>query len=206
VIRSGLYKDRRDWCWSPVSRQTSHSHPLGGDCQYSPQGPWLPSQPHSIIGPVLNCTAWLHSTSANKLPVVTFRTRRSRGDLYWSRSSVCLSVCPSQHSHTTARTPMQVVGNRRGCPLVVHYSANLQSVHGFRCYDNIAPNVKCQQVLVFTPFLVNYTIVKQLRAEPTTSQLWINCPNHYITLVDLLTMCKTMWLIDWVGFNDPLNT
>jgi len=25
-----------------------------------------------------------------------------------------------------------------GCPLVVHYSADLQSVHGLRCYDNIA--------------------------------------------------------------------
>jgi len=27
------------------------------------------------------------------------------------------------------------LGNGRGCPLVVH----LQLVHGFRCYDNIAP-------------------------------------------------------------------
>jgi len=25
----------------------------------------------------------------------------------------------------------------RKCPLVVHYWANLQSVHGLRCYDNI---------------------------------------------------------------------
>jgi len=29
----------------------------------------------------------------------------------------------------------------------VHYWADLQSVHGMRCYDNIAPNAKCQQVL-----------------------------------------------------------
>jgi len=27
----------------------------------------------------------------------------------------------------------------RGCPLVVHCWADLQSVHGFRCYDNIQP-------------------------------------------------------------------
>ena len=26
--------------------------------------------------------------------------------------------------------------------------ADLQSVHGFRCYDNIAPNAKYQRVLV----------------------------------------------------------
>jgi len=37
-----------------------------------------------------------------------------------------------------------------GCPLVVHYWADLQSVHGFRCYDSIviAANAKCQRVLV----------------------------------------------------------
>ena len=28
-------------------------------------------------------------------------------------------------------------GNGRGCPLVVQYWVDLQSVHGFRCYDNI---------------------------------------------------------------------
>jgi len=32
--------------------------------------------------------------------------------------------------------------------MVVHYWADLQSVHGFRCYDNTASNAKCQRVLV----------------------------------------------------------
>jgi len=36
----------------------------------------------------------------------------------------------------------------------VHYWADLQSVHGFRCYDNIAPNAKCQRVLVLALCLV----------------------------------------------------
>ena len=31
--------------------------------------------------------------------------------------------------------------------IVVHYCMDMQSVHGFRCYDNIAPNAKCQRVL-----------------------------------------------------------
>jgi len=35
-------------------------------------------------------------------------------------------------------------GNGRECPLVVY--SDLQSVDGFRCYDNIAPNAKCQRV------------------------------------------------------------
>ena len=36
----------------------------------------------------------------------------------------------------------------------MHYRADLQSVHGFRCYDNIAPNAKCQRVLVLALCLV----------------------------------------------------
>jgi len=35
-----------------------------------------------------------------------------------------------------------------GCPLVVYYWADLPPVHKFRYYDNIAPNAKCQPVLV----------------------------------------------------------
>ena len=31
-------------------------------------------------------------------------------------------------------------------PIVVHYWADLQSVHGFRCYDNMATNAKCERV------------------------------------------------------------
>ena len=46
------------------------------------------------------------------------------------------------------------LGNGRGCPLVVHSWADLQLVHGFHCYDNTAPNAKCQQVLVLSPCLV----------------------------------------------------
>jgi len=50
--------------------------------------------------------------------------------------------------------------NGRGCPLAVHYWADLQSVHGFRCDDNIAPNAKCQRVLVHALCLVIAIISK----------------------------------------------
>ena len=36
----------------------------------------------------------------------------------------------------------------------MHYWADLQSVHGFRRYDNIAPNAKCQRMLVLALCLV----------------------------------------------------
>jgi len=64
---------------------------------------------------------------------------------------VCVSIFPLPHAHTTVTW-----GNDRGCPLVVHCLADLQSVHGFRCYDHIAPNAKCQRVLVLALCLITH--------------------------------------------------
>ena len=54
---------------------------------------------------------------------------------------ICLSVCLSAAVFTQYCTDPDVTcGNGRGCPLVVHYWTVLvmQSVHGLRCYHNIA--------------------------------------------------------------------
>jgi len=52
--------------------------------------------------------------------------------------SVCLSVCLSVAACPHYCTDPDVTwGSGRGCPLVVHYWANLQLVHGMRCYGNI---------------------------------------------------------------------
>jgi len=56
-----------------------------------------------------------------------------------ARLSVCLSVCLSIAAFPHYCTDPDVSWeNGRGCPLVVHHWADLQSVHGFRCYDSIA--------------------------------------------------------------------
>jgi len=47
--------------------------------------------------------------------------------------SVCLSAAACPHYCTD---PDVTWGSSRGCPLVVHYWADLQSVHGLRCYRN----------------------------------------------------------------------
>jgi len=47
------------------------------------------------------------------------------------------------------------LGEMVGVPSVGHYWADLQSVHGFRCCDNIAPYAKCQRVLVLALCLVS---------------------------------------------------
>jgi len=74
---------------------------------------------------------------------ITFRVRRRRGEMYsghWSVvMTICLCVClflaAFQHYCTD---PGVSWGNGTGCPLVVHYWADLQSLHGLRCYDNSA--------------------------------------------------------------------
>ena len=48
--------------------------------------------------------------------------------------SVCLSLAARPNYCTD---PDVTWGNGRSCPLVVHYWADLQLVHGFRCHDNI---------------------------------------------------------------------
>ena len=61
----------------------------------------------------------------------------------YGRLCVCLSVAAFSHYCTD---PDVTWRNGRG--------ADLQSVHGFRCYDNIAPNAKFQRVLILAVCLV----------------------------------------------------
>ena len=49
---------------------------------------------------------------------------------------VCMSVRLSVVAFPYCTDLDVTWGNGRGCPLAVHYWADLQSVHGFRCYDN----------------------------------------------------------------------
>jgi len=47
---------------------------------------------------------------------------------------MCLSAAACPHYCTESDVTWR---SGRGCPLVVHYWADLQSVHGLRCYGNI---------------------------------------------------------------------
>ena len=63
--------------------------------------------------------------------VVTFRVKRRQGEMYIGHGR--LSVAAFPHYCTD---PDVTWWNGRGYCLVVHYWADLQSVHGFRCCDN----------------------------------------------------------------------
>ena len=61
-------------------------------------------------------------------------------NVLWSCASVCLSVCVCLSAATCphyCKDPDVTWDSGTGCPLVVHYWADLQSVHGLRCYGNI---------------------------------------------------------------------
>jgi len=74
--------------------------------------------------------------------IITFRVRRSRCEMYigHDRLRVCLSLAAFPLYCTDPDVAWAMVGGALW--------ADLQSVHGFRCYDNIAPNANCQRVLV----------------------------------------------------------
>jgi len=80
--------------------------------------------------------------------IVTFCVSRRPREMYCghARLCVCLSLCVCVcvclclsvrgHMPTLLHGPECNLGSGRGCPLVVHYWADLQSVHGLHCYGN----------------------------------------------------------------------
>jgi len=64
------------------------------------------------------------------------REAYSRDEMYIGHRRLC--VCPSLAAFPYYCTDPNVRWrNGRGYPLVAHYWAGLQSVHGFRCYDKL---------------------------------------------------------------------
>ena len=59
------------------------------------------------------------------------RESKTTRNVLWSRASVCVSVCLSAAACLQYCTDPDVTwGSGRGCPLVVNYRTDLQSVHG----------------------------------------------------------------------------
>jgi len=68
--------------------------------------------------------------------VFASRVRHSRGEMYVGHGRLCVCVFLAAFPQYCT-DPDVTWENGRGCPLVVHYLADLQSVHECRCYDNI---------------------------------------------------------------------
>jgi len=70
------------------------------------------------------------------MTVITFRVSRRRREMYSGHARLCVYVSvPRRIPHHCTNPDVTV--HSRGRPLVVHCWADLQSLHGFRCYDDI---------------------------------------------------------------------
>ena len=75
---------------------------------------------------------------------------------------LCLSVCPRLHAHTST-DPDVTWRSGSGCPLVVHYWADLQSLHGLRCYGNITRTRNVSECSVLALCLVTFCVSRRRR-------------------------------------------
>jgi len=86
-----------------------------------------------------HCHKWTHMWSIQyySLYVITFCVSRRPREMYCGHARLCLSVCLSAATCLHYCMDLDVTWwSDRGCPLVVHYWADLQSVHGLQCYGN----------------------------------------------------------------------
>jgi len=70
-------------------------------------------------------------------PVITFRVSRRRRERYCGHARLCVCVSVRGRMPTLLHGPGCNLDSGRGWPVIVHYWADLQSMHGFRCYGNI---------------------------------------------------------------------
>ena len=90
---------------------------------------WLSERDHHSECPALFAAAFtVASDDKRSEAVVSFLTRNIQAK--WPSLSVYLSLAAFLHYYTDS-------GVTLGCPLVVHYWADLQLVHGFCCYGSI---------------------------------------------------------------------
>ena len=80
--------------------------------------------------------------------VFTFCVSRRRRKMYCGHARLCVCLSAAVLPHY-CMDPDVTWGHGRGCPLVVHYWADLQSGHGLRYYGNITR-----------------TLVRSLRSSP----------------------------------------
>ena len=96
--------------------------------------------------------------------------RRRRREMYRGHPRLCVCVSVRGRMPAVLHGPGCNLGSRRGCPLVVHCWADLQSGHGLCCYGNVTRtrNVSeympvlalCPVYLVFAAFLSALTLAE----------------------------------------------
>ena len=116
-----------------------------------------------------------HLLIAFEFRVITFRVSRRRREMYcgYVRLRVCVSVCLSAAACLQCCTDPDVTwGNGSGCPLVVNYWTDLQSMHGLRCYGNITRTLNVIEYMLVLALCLDYVYCDRLlHNEPKKSEV-----------------------------------
>jgi len=87
--------------------------------------------------------------------------------MYFGHGCLCVWLCTCLSVPCRIPTLLNGPGcnaeNGSGCPVVVHYLADLQSVHRFRCYDNIHI---CNFISLYTANV--YSVQREMSASAYT--------------------------------------
>jgi len=114
--------------------------------------------------------------------MITFRASRRRREMYCghARLCVCVSVCVSAAAWLRYCTDPDVTwGSGVGCPLVVHYWADLQSVHGLRCHGNIR-NAWQSLAVIRQAHRTHYACRRRLPSPAIKSTRLLRAPFHFV--------------------------
>jgi len=144
----------------------------------------------------------LFSFDTYTVPVITFRVSRRRREMYSDHPRLCLSACLSSAACLHYCTDPDVTwGNTRGCPLVVHYWADLQSGHGLRCYGNITRTRNVSEyMLVLALCLVKWFW------WPTVDDGWVGSGNNFHGLDLVQKWVGLSWTFKkWPVSNSGMN-
>ena len=120
--------------------------------------------------------------------------RRGRGKMYIGHGSlcVCLSVCPSPHSHTTAWNQ----GVLSSCILLGGFAIGARI--SLLAYDNTAPNAKCQQVLVLTLCLITIIIIIiKMTTSSSVAFFQISAATESRIVLYCIKYTSTEWMCCW---------
>jgi len=118
-----------------ISGMKIHQFNEGKLC--APQKPKTETMSNSSTFCNVECYALLATVNkSNFTKLITFCASRRRRKMYCGHARLCVCLSAAVRPHYCMYQDV-TWGRGRGCRLVVHYWADLQSGHGLRCYGNI---------------------------------------------------------------------
>jgi len=119
---------------------------------------------------------------------LTFHVRHSRGEMYSGNDHLCVCWSVPRCIPTLLHEHGCNLREWQGCPLVVHYWVDMQSVHGFHCYDNIHI---CKLIALYSANV--YSAEREMSASACTRSMAGLHREQLICLFSAAVNAAVMW-------------